>query len=147
MQLTLFGFNASDQNVIQEWQEFRVVSTTNSGVTMENCKGFIKIELVDTCDMSVGHHTYNDLEREETHATRAAQERLTALENTLYQKLDPETFYGQLDLSGNYWGPSFAAITDFTLGDSDAIGKSQFPMFSNQCLGILCSRMSSTLPH
>lgn len=77
--------------------------------------------------MSVGHHTFNNLEREQTYAMRAAQGRLTALENTLYQKLDPETFYGQLDLSGNYWGPSFAAITDFTLGDSDAIGKITIP--------------------
>ncbi|KAJ8065466.1 hypothetical protein OCU04_006149 [Sclerotinia nivalis] len=115
------------QNGIEEWQEFRVTSTPNSGVTTENCKGLIKIELAHDVPSNVDDSALGDFKQEQDHAARVAEERLVDLENNLYHKLDEKTFYQQLESTGNYWGPSFAAITDFMLGDSEAIGKITVP--------------------
>ncbi|CAD6442880.1 62e7626d-0f35-4e4a-b9b1-5f30bfcc7997 [Sclerotinia trifoliorum] len=110
------------QNGIEEWQEFRVSSTPNSGVTTENCKGLIRIELAHDTPSHGDASDLADFKQEQEHAARVAEQRLMDLENNMYHKLDEKTFYQRLESTGNYWGPSFAVITDFMLGYSEAIG-------------------------
>ncbi|KAI9645960.1 hypothetical protein NHQ30_005397 [Ciborinia camelliae] len=127
VQLSLSNLITSNQNDVEEWQEFRVVSMPISGITTENCRGLIKVELAYYSNTFIDHSSLSDSRQEQEYATRAAKERLVVLENSLYHKLDPKTFYQKLQLTGNYWGPSFAAIADFTLGDFDAIGTITLP--------------------
>ncbi|EDO04615.1 hypothetical protein SS1G_07098 [Sclerotinia sclerotiorum 1980 UF-70] len=115
------------QSGIEEWQEFRVTSTPNSGVTTENCKGLIRIELANDVPSHRDVSDLGDFKQEKDHAARVAGERLMDLENNMYHKLDEKTFYQRLESTGNYWGPSFATITDFMLGDSEATGKITVP--------------------
>lgn len=126
VQISLINYTSS-QNNVEGWQEFRVVSTPKSGVFIENCKGLIKIEHIETSDSSVDIYPFDDAKREQYYMTSAAEKRFIKLENDLYHKLEPRTFYERLQLAGNYWGPSFAAITDFIYGDFDAIGKITIP--------------------
>ncbi|KAF7879371.1 hypothetical protein EAF04_000567 [Stromatinia cepivora] len=134
VQLSL-NSSINGQNGIEEWQEFRVTSTPNSGITTENCKGLIKIELAHIVHSYPDDSALGDFKREQDHAARVAEERLVALENNLYHKLDEKTFYQRLHSTGNYWGPSFAAITDFMLGDSEAIGKITIPNVAEKMPG------------
>ncbi|ESZ98068.1 hypothetical protein SBOR_1599 [Sclerotinia borealis F-4128] len=127
VQLSLIDLITSNKSRIEEWQEFRIISIPKSGVTTENCKGMIKIEFAGTLNRSEDDTFSHDLRREQDHVNRTAEERLVAFENKSYHKLDTESFYRRLQLTGNYWGPSFAAITEFTLGDSNAIGTITIP--------------------
>ncbi|KAL8722512.1 MAG: hypothetical protein Q9225_001028 [Loekoesia sp. 1 TL-2023] len=102
------------------WEEFQISSVSASGAVTEHCHGLIKVKSVDLM-------ANKTLARDDTNLPRGSgsteYKLLQNLQDNAHTKVPIKDFYDRLKSNGSYWGPSFALITSFCVGQYGSIGK------------------------
>ena len=114
IQLSLRDSSEFDQP-ISAWQIFRISSLGDKGSSVTHCHGLIKIELST-------YNMYDSLSASNGNTTDLKQ-------------LDMQHLYKEMKENGNYWGPSFALITDFNANLHCGKGKVNIPDFCESMPG------------
>lgn len=121
IQLTLNSTNnAHDRAATFEWKEFRVVSVSADGASVEHCRGLVSVEL-ETDDV--------EALREDEYVTTAQINRLDRLRAKCFEDVDCTNLYEDLKSKGNYYGPNFARVKDLKFDDrsDNALGTVLIP--------------------
>lgn len=108
IQLILKSTNHSHDRTSFEWKEFRVVSVSPDGASVEHCRGLVSAEF-----------EADDIEtlREEEYFTTAQIARLDRLRAKCVEEIDCPNLYDDLKSKGNYYGPNFARVDDLKFDD------------------------------
>ena len=112
IQLSLRDSTESDQP-ISAWQIFRISSLGDKGGSVTHCHGLIKSEL----------STSNAYDSQPISNFNTAG----LFPQDDLKQLDTQHLYREMKENGNYWGPSFALITDFKVNLFCGKGKVKIP--------------------
>ncbi|KAK2767749.1 Type I Iterative PKS [Arachnomyces sp. PD_36] len=120
IQLSLSSTINTHDRAAFEWKEFRVVSVSPGGGSIEHCRGLVSVELET-----------NDVEamREEEYTATAQVNRLDRLRAQCFEDIDCSNLYDDLKSKGNYYGPNFARVKDLKFDNSsdNALGTVVIP--------------------
>ena len=135
LQLSLRAASGTKERTAAAWEDFRV-SSIHDDKWSEHCHGSIMIEFAASVDDA-------DLykEQEEVFTQAAQAEKFERLASEQSHKLDSRLFYEDLRSKGNHYGPTFAIINQFDIGQFDGIGTIGIPDFAK------CMPSSFAQPH
>ena len=126
LRLTLKGAKKAKDKATAGWEEFRVSSVTSDGMWHEHCHGSVMIECIGQADDFEASRAM-----EEALESQSQGERLADLERSQPRTIDSSELYEDLRSKGNYYGPNFAAITAYELGEREAVGTVVIPDVAN----------------
>lgn len=120
IQLSLSSTTNSHDRAAFEWKEFRVVSVSPDGASVEHCRGLVSVELQNDDSEAL---------REDKYLTAAQINRLDRLRANCFEDIDCTNLYDDLKSKGNYYGPNFARVKDLKFDDhsDNALGTVVIP--------------------
>lgn len=122
LQLSLKGTKSTKDWTASFWETFRISSISSNGTWHVHCQGLIMAETTPPMDDFVGSRAL-----EQSFAAKAHENRLHKVQMEKHRKVDPQRLYEDLRSKGNNYGPNFATIRDFVLGEHDASGSVRIP--------------------
>ncbi|TVY93276.1 Highly reducing polyketide synthase [Lachnellula willkommii] len=126
IQLSLNTMDSLQDNQKSKWEEFKVVSVSAQGTSIEHCHGSIMVHFSTELDEVEGAR-----EQELNSSTQVT--RLGELKSICNEELDHSEFYQGLKSRGNSYGPNFACINKISLGGTNAVSVMSIPDTS-QCM-------------
>ncbi|TAQ91354.1 hypothetical protein B7494_g345 [Chlorociboria aeruginascens] len=103
-----------------KWEEFRVISVSATGASMEHCRGLISVELIAEEDEV-------EAAREHDYTKSAQGRRLRDIRARCSESIDCAMMYSDLKSKGNFYGPNFASVTKLWFGIDDALATVTIP--------------------
>lgn len=117
--LTLKGATSRNGKATNAWEEFKVFSVTSESDWDEHCHGYVRVELEEHID---GYRSGEDAA-----LTSSLLETFSIRKEGNYEPVTSSKLYEDMNARGNYYGPTFAVITEYNVDKHDAYGTVRLP--------------------